>query len=212
MAPPEATSTSKAPFPGNPNQAPSGARLYARSAAMLGQPQGRGLDGGSHVGGRAPAAATRLGSRQAAHLRAWTAWSRSSPRTDELTGLHWYVSPGAPQRTKAVRLQPSGVLLGSSMGAGDDHRGRGARPRVGHRRSVNRTPGESGGSRNPGRFIHAGESGPVNGWNPQLLTAVLSFGCTPVDAQVSGGRGAAAGHPVMTTAIGGGCISLCFGS
>jgi hypothetical protein len=61
MAPPGATSTSKAPFPGNPNQGASGARLYARSAAMLDQPQGRGLDGGSHVGGRAPAAAARLG-------------------------------------------------------------------------------------------------------------------------------------------------------
>ncbi len=34
--------------------------------------------------------------------------------TDELTGLHRYVSPGAPQCTKAVSLQPPGVLSGSS--------------------------------------------------------------------------------------------------
>jgi hypothetical protein len=31
MAPPEATSTPKAPFPGNPNRAPSGTRLYAHT-------------------------------------------------------------------------------------------------------------------------------------------------------------------------------------
>src|ERR1022692_345813 len=40
MAPPEATSTPKAPFPGNPNRAPSGARRYAYTAgaALLPKP------------------------------------------------------------------------------------------------------------------------------------------------------------------------------
>src|SRR6266851_3547033 len=120
---------------------------------------------------------------------------RRSEDSDSTGGATRAAAPGmfpAPR----TRLGSGGTRLSSPM-----------RPNPLRPAQDDATPKDSAAYDEP-RFIHAGESGPVNGWNPQLLTAVLSFACTPVDAQVSGGRGAAAGHPVIATAIGGGCISL----
>jgi hypothetical protein len=92
---------------------------------LLGQPRGRGAMRRLAAGHRSRLAGPGAGAERA--------WSTSTPQTDELTGLQRYVSPEAPQCTKTVRLQPSGVLPGFSGGVGDDHRKRGARPRAGAR-------------------------------------------------------------------------------
>jgi hypothetical protein len=63
----------------------------------------------------------------------------------------------------------------------------------------------------PPVVFHTSESGRVSGWNLNLSPAVFSFVYAAADAQVSG-RGGVEGHPAMTTATGGGCISPRCGS